>query len=340
MEPGESQEPAGPVGSVLQGMLGPVPRAEFMERHYLKLPFALAGGCRHLAPLGGWDTLVRLLSRPDADRPGRPRGRPAARPAAPLRRRGEGRPRRGVHPGRPPGPQQRRRPGRAGGRLPARVRLPDRRPPLLHPRRGAGPRLALRRGGRVRVADGRQQGVVAPQEHGQPLAPGRRPCRGTCGTSGRSCRACRCLLAEGDWLYIPGGYWHRTQAAEESISLSVGVLSAVALDALDFLRPQLLDSLLWRQRLPTPGEASELSPEERLRQIPRAVRPAGARPGEADGRRGVRPRLPGGAGRHLRPRRRFLRTATSRRPANRSAASTVRAGVCYRPDGNQPGAKS
>jgi ribosomal protein L16 Arg81 hydroxylase len=72
----------------------------------------------------------------------------------------------------------------------------------------------------------------------------------------------RCLLHAGDWLYIPGGYWHRTQAGEESISLSVGVQAPVALDVYDFLRRRLVDSLRWRQRLPVVGTASPLGPEQ------------------------------------------------------------------------------
>jgi ribosomal protein L16 Arg81 hydroxylase len=60
----------------------------------------------------------------------------------------------------------------------------------------------------------------------------------------------RCLLAPGDWLYIPCGYWHRAEAREMSISLAIGVMAPAALDLFDFLRPRLLDSLRWRQRLP------------------------------------------------------------------------------------------
>ena len=48
----------------------------------------------------------------------------------------------------------------------------------------------------------------------------------------------RCSLRAGDWLYVPGGYWHRTEAAdEESVSLSVGLLPACAIDAFDFRCP-------------------------------------------------------------------------------------------------------
>jgi ribosomal protein L16 Arg81 hydroxylase len=72
----------------------------------------------------------------------------------------------------------------------------------------------------------------------------------------------RCTLLAHDWLYIPRGYWHRTEATSESISLSVGVRTAVALDVFDFLRCRLVDSLRWRQRLPVHGAASALSGEE------------------------------------------------------------------------------
>lgn len=71
-----------------------------------------------------------------------------------------------------------------------------------------------------------------------------------------------CMLHADDWLYIPNGYWHRTQAGEESISLSVGVQCPTGLDVYDFLRPLLADSLRWRQRLPVTGEASALSGPE------------------------------------------------------------------------------
>lgn len=34
----------------------------------------------------------------------------------------------------------------------------------------------------------------------------------------------RCLLKEGDWLYIPAGVWHKARAITDSFHLSVGVL--------------------------------------------------------------------------------------------------------------------
>jgi len=75
----------------------------------------------------------------------------------------------------------------------------------------------------------------------------------------------RCELAAGDWLYIPSGYWHMGESRETAISLAIGVQPRTALDAYDFLRQQILDSLLWRQRLPVAGSAACLSQEE-LRQ--------------------------------------------------------------------------
>jgi ribosomal protein L16 Arg81 hydroxylase len=61
----------------------------------------------------------------------------------------------------------------------------------------------------------------------------------------------RCELTAGDWLYIPAGYWHWGEARQTAISLAIGVMPPTAIDIFDSLRTELLDSLLWRQRLPT-----------------------------------------------------------------------------------------
>jgi 50S ribosomal protein L16 3-hydroxylase len=66
----------------------------------------------------------------------------------------------------------------------------------------------------------------------------------------------KCHLEAGDWLYIPAGYWHMGQSRRAAISLAVGVMSTTALDVLDFVRSRLLDSMLWRQRLPPGGAAA------------------------------------------------------------------------------------
>jgi ribosomal protein L16 Arg81 hydroxylase len=75
----------------------------------------------------------------------------------------------------------------------------------------------------------------------------------------------RCTLEPGDWLYIPAGYWHRAAAIDaslESISLAIGVMATPAIEVLDFVRPRLLSSLLWRQRLPPAGQVACDSPVE------------------------------------------------------------------------------
>jgi ribosomal protein L16 Arg81 hydroxylase len=76
----------------------------------------------------------------------------------------------------------------------------------------------------------------------------------------------RCRLSAGDWLYIPAGYWHlaEAQGEETAISLAVGVMSRTAVEVYDRLRRRVLDSLLWRQRLPVVGDAAADS-EEALR---------------------------------------------------------------------------
>lgn len=72
----------------------------------------------------------------------------------------------------------------------------------------------------------------------------------------------RCLLAAGDWLYLPHGWWHQALARGESVSLAVGVLSPAALDVYDFVRARLLSSFQWRQRLPVVGAASPRAADE------------------------------------------------------------------------------
>lgn len=73
----------------------------------------------------------------------------------------------------------------------------------------------------------------------------------------------RCALNAGDWLYIPSGYWHMATSRELSISLAVGVQPCTAVDVFDFLRPQILNSLVWRQRLPV---VSPMADEAQLRE--------------------------------------------------------------------------
>ena len=65
-----------------------------------------------------------------------------------------------------------------------------------------------------------------------------------------------CTLSEGDWLYIPTGWWHQARAVQGSMTLAIGLMTPTALDVLDFLRKELAASIIWRQRLPVVGQAS------------------------------------------------------------------------------------
>jgi 50S ribosomal protein L16 3-hydroxylase len=86
----------------------------------------------------------------------------------------------------------------------------------------------------------------------------------------------RCELAAGDWLYIPSGYWHMGESRETAISLAIGIEPRTALDVFDFLRPLLLDSLFWRQRLPVAGLAAIVSDEELRQQLASLLQQLGA----------------------------------------------------------------
>jgi ribosomal protein L16 Arg81 hydroxylase len=67
-----------------------------------------------------------------------------------------------------------------------------------------------------------------------------------------------CVLKPGDWLYIPTGWWHSARGVEgDSITLALGLMTPAAIELLDFLRRELLDSIVWRQRLPVTGTAAE-----------------------------------------------------------------------------------
>jgi len=69
-------------------------------------------------------------------------------------------------------------------------------------------------------------------------------------------------LDAGSWLYIPGGYWHATDASEESVSLSIGLRAPVTGDLLPELQKILRDAIEWRQRLPCRGRSADFSREE------------------------------------------------------------------------------
>jgi ribosomal protein L16 Arg81 hydroxylase len=245
----------------LQQLLGTIATSQFLEQHYLKLPFALAGGCRHLCHLGTWAMLDRLLRQPLVDVIVGSQGQQFE--------------------GTAPADAEAARPLVAAGYT-IGVRHAQRQDPELQA-----------------LADAFERDLLAPVDIHLYCTPSGKPGFGwhydaeevfvlqTAGSKEWSLRKntvnpwptvetlpsdmryereimplARCKLLAGDWLYIPNGYWHRTEAGEESISLSVGLASLSGLDVFDFLRGRLLSSLRWRQRLPVLGAASSQSTEE------------------------------------------------------------------------------
>ena len=58
------------------------------------------------------------------------------------------------------------------------------------------------------------------------------------------------LLKEGDWLYIPSGWWHRALTQSESMHISIGLMPRSALDIAGYLETYLARHKFWRSRLP------------------------------------------------------------------------------------------
>ena len=246
---------------ILDQLLGDFPRFHFLDHYYLKHPLARPGGCTHLTEVPGWSFVEHLLAQPGVDFL-------AARPEKVW----EG--------GIVPTLAQARQLLTEGYTL--RFRAAERHHPAL---------LAL--------AQDFQQAFAAPVDIHLYCTPAKNPGLNwhfdaeevfilqTAGSKSWWVRkntvhpwpvpesipqdmryerelmpALQCQLQAGDWLYVPGGFWHRTQADSESISLSLGVMATTALDVYNFLHHRLLQSILWRQRLPTPGTASTLTEAE------------------------------------------------------------------------------
>lgn len=58
------------------------------------------------------------------------------------------------------------------------------------------------------------------------------------------------LLQEGDWLYIPSGWWHVAKTQEESMHISIGLMPRSAIDMIGFLEKYLVQFPEWRTRFP------------------------------------------------------------------------------------------
>lgn len=78
-------------------------------------------------------------------------------------------------------------------------------------------------------------------------------------------------LCEGDWLYVPAGWWHDTRADSESISISIGLLTPSWLELLSFVGARFAGDASWRARLPPLGHASPLADTEKLEQARRLL---------------------------------------------------------------------
>lgn len=57
-------------------------------------------------------------------------------------------------------------------------------------------------------------------------------------------------LEEGDWLYIPSGWWHVARTQKESMHISIGLMPRSAVDILDYLPNFLAHNNFWRTRMP------------------------------------------------------------------------------------------
>lgn len=71
-----------------------------------------------------------------------------------------------------------------------------------------------------------------------------------------------CVLEPGDWLYVPHGYWHYGQAVSDSMTLAIGLMMPTGIDVLEVLQPGMHASIRWRQRLPCVGPSTGKSLEQ------------------------------------------------------------------------------
>lgn len=57
-------------------------------------------------------------------------------------------------------------------------------------------------------------------------------------------------LEEGDWLYIPSGWWHIARTQKESMHISIGIMPSSAVDIAEYLSKYLAKNVFWRTRMP------------------------------------------------------------------------------------------
>jgi 50S ribosomal protein L16 3-hydroxylase len=69
-------------------------------------------------------------------------------------------------------------------------------------------------------------------------------------------------LEEGDWLYIPSGWWHIARTQKESMHISIGLMPSSAIDIAEYLPKYLAQNAFWRTRMPVHMKFN--SPEEEV----------------------------------------------------------------------------
>jgi ribosomal protein L16 Arg81 hydroxylase len=240
----------------LQGVFGDFAVSKFIDEHLHRLPLALAGTAASMRGCGSWDALDAMLRCPDADvlavRGGEPLAGDPPRDAEAARALcGEGYTLRVRHAERHhAGVAELARAFEAAFRAAVDVQAfatPAGRPGFSW-HYDAEDVFILQTAGAKEYS--LRKNTVNPWPLEETLPADMRYER-------EVMPLMRVRLAAGDLLYIPCGWWHKAEAQageETAISLAVGVMSRSAMDLYDFLRPKLVESLVWRQRLPV-GEA-------------------------------------------------------------------------------------
>lgn len=253
----------------MEQLLGPTPLATFTEQYYLRLPFSSAGGCQTLCRLANWDTIDRLLAAPGVDvlvgQKGKRWRGPVPKSTAEART--------ALAAGNTLGIRHAEKHDAGLAGLAAAFREDFAAPVDVHlycapaGHAGLGWHYDAEEVFILQTHGAKEWRLRKNTVHPWPLV---ETLPGDMCYEREIMPMQTCTLQAGDWLYVPSGYWHSTRAVEESVSISVGVLPAVAIDVYDFLRERLRSSLKWRQRLPASGKASPLTAEEqaqRYRQL-------------------------------------------------------------------------
>jgi 50S ribosomal protein L16 3-hydroxylase len=250
MTAGMPQDP-----TILSELLGSIPEPFFLEEYYQKLPFARVGGCRQLIDAADLVALMRIIAQPHVDALVGSEGKLYQGPTPKTADDAE----RLLNDGYTLGVRRAEKHDAAIARLAQRFREAFAAPINIHlyctpasfP--GFGWHYDAEEVFILQTVGDKEwflrkntvnpwpliETIPANQRYEREIMP-----------------VMHCKLAAGDWLYSPSGYWHRTTAPTLSVSLSVGIQATTAIE--------LLQSMLWRQRLPPTGRSSHLSAEEQL----------------------------------------------------------------------------